>query len=440
MKKRTQAERDALALWFADEPAVLAAARAAALAQGKPELTQPVAYCLVVLAVKDDGIRTLADGTRGRPYRLDPGSAELPERLAHHAGNMAANLARCAATYETILDELNDRRVTTLSRMMPVPARDHDVRDVIAERLAGKLALGPRVSRMTLARAREGGIPPGQYAFQSPLRRWVRTATRNAWPRPPVLTARRPELLEGDELIAHEEALGDQLLRDTAELIARTREARGLIDETIDRTLSASSDIREQLPPHVAPELWAQIRSQFVGVLDELVAERRALDGMLAFLALAMRHAGAQQCVAAAGLRLEKNDPAAVAELTARMRAMLEDDRHPTPMLVAQTRAASFTGVGSRRAALKELRSAAPAARAAALAPVGAMLDALPESVSDLHAIAAAATAATRQPSEPPIRYGTVRTYRGTILAELSAVDVRYEAVYARYASTRRRP
>jgi hypothetical protein len=185
--------------------------------------------------------------------------------------------------------------------------------------------------------------------------------------------------------------------------------------------------------------LWAQIKPQLVGVIDDLVAERRAMTGMLAFIALAMRHAAELQCVTAVSLRLAKNDPAAVAELTARMRALVEDDQHPTPMLVAQTRAASFTDARSRVAAMESLRAATPADRAATLAPVARMLDALPESVTDLRSIADAATSTMRAPSQPPISYEVVRTYRGNALTELGAVDVQYEAVYGRYASTRRR-
>jgi hypothetical protein len=439
MKRRTQAERDQRALWFADEPAVLSAASAAALAQQTPELTQPVAYCLVALAVKDDGPRMRDDGTRKRSYELDPGSASLPAQLSHWAGRMAANLAKWAGTYETILDELADRRVTTLSGMIRLPVGEHDVRDVIADTLATKLAYGPRVAHMTIARAREGWIPANQYAFQSPLPQWVQTGARRSKPRAPALTPPEPEVLRGDDLIRHEEAIATELLRDTAALVARLRETRGLLSETVDRALSASVDLKELMPAHVAPELWPQIKRQLVGVIDDLVAERRAMTGMLSFITLAMHHAAELQCVTAVSLRLTKNDPAAVAEMTARMHALLEDDQHPTPMLVAQTRAASFTNARSRVAAMESLRAATPGDRAAALAPVTRMLGGLPESVTDLRAIADAATSAMRAPSRPPISYEVVRTYRGDAFTELGSVDVRYEAVYGRYASTRRR-
>ena len=421
-------ERSRLAERLVREHHLVRVATAAAARHATEESHEAVAYCLAVLVRKDDPVRRHSDGELRRTFDLDPEADSFAERLAHWADEIARNLRRWGRDYAAIHDEADVFEINTLRRLVRTDRGD-DLVDRIADELAAVLAGGPRIEEMTLALFRDEEPPPNEYAFQTPLARWVATAVHRKLARGTSPLDDRAEALPGGDVrddVDDAEIVRDDVVRALAERIAELAETRGLLAAEIERADRFEATLALQTP-RVRDDAKALIglRADLVHVAQELQAEMAALPGMLAYLALGMRTSQQLQRVAILSLRVVTIERAVIDALAARMHAIVGDDMHPTPTLVRLTRAAADDRrvPGARATALEEL-AAAPASRTEALAPVVRELAELPATLANVAAIAPLAGAAAR----------TVTVNRSTAARELTTVNRWFGRAFRRYA------
>lgn len=423
------------------ELGLLSIAQQACTSAGIEGREQQVAYCAIVLAGKRDPARSRRGAPAEQTYRMDPEAHDFPARLQARCREIAKNLRIWGPTYEAIHDEADHYEITTLRRMVGA-VRGDDIVEDLATKLTAVLAGGPRLDEMSVELAREEGAAPNDYVFQRPLRNWVRTAViRDLGPRSQALDDHAGRLVREDavdeELAAMEGEAADRLELCTR-AIAQLRETRGLLAEAIDRADAFEARLaRLQSSRRQDRDLLIRIRAALLYEADWLQREHRAVDNVLAYVTLAMRRAPLLQRVAVLSLRLEHIDRRASEVLARGMRQALEDERHPTPVLVHRTQLAAEAAArevadGLRRVAvvprtrwkaLADLR-AQPARRGAALAPVAQMLDELPKSIADDGEIAV----------QEETTVTIVTTYRANAIAELTAVDAVFGRVFRRYA------
>lgn len=402
---------------------------------GIPGREPAVAYCVAVLVFKRDR------AWRGeRRYGLDIGADDFVERLLFWAGEIARHMRRWGPEYEAIHEEATRYDVTTLRRFVRTHRDDDQVAEV-ASRLMVVIGGTPRLDDMSLTHLRAYPPAGNAYVFQVPLSAWIRTAGRRVVPvrgQDPIewhvgsvtreddeTQGRFADVLEAERERAHE--LFDAGLESVADLAA-TRELLASAIKRADGWETALAGRADGHPDDAG--LLAQLRAALLHVADGLRREQASVTGMLAFLLFAIRSAPAQQRIAILSLRLAMIDHAAIAELSRRMQELLADDRHPSPTLVRRTANADARVVPrSRLTALEELRDA-ETRRAELLAPVVAMLDALPEVVADNTEIAALAAGGNAS---------RVKVHRSKAAAELTAVDPWFGAVFRRYAMGRPR-
>ncbi len=414
-----------------DLPGVAASACAAVGIHGHDEA---VAYCLVALVRKADPVRL-----GQRRYRLDVGAEDFPERLYLWAQEVARNLARWAATYGAIQDEADRYEITTLRRFVRTPRADDHI-DQVASRLMTVLSLGPSVAAMQLDRIRDEPPPGNAYVFQTALSAWVAKASSNII-REPIMDpidhhadrlAPKDDAGQGafDEVLETEAATAEEDLQAWLARVARLGQTRELLRHVIERADQWEAELAARRPERREDgDLLVQLRAALLYVADRLRREQAAVTGMLAFLVLAMRPAAMQQQVAVLSLRVSTIDPDAAADLRWRMHEILEDVRHPTPLLVDRTRSAVQRQemAGSRLSALEILRDGSRP-RDAALTPVAERLTRLPAVVEDNAAIAKIVAADNTN---------VVKAHRSQAAKELAAIDVLYGAVFRRYAMGR---
>ena len=382
---------------------------------------QQLMYCLAVLAIKESG-------GRGR-YGLQLDADDFGKRLAAAADTVAGHLRDWGAVHEAIQDEFLQHRITTVRAFVRVTSVE-DVVDAAADQLAAVLAGGPRPQEMTLALAREEAPARNEYVFQSPLDAWIRLSINRRLP-PDSKPLAEPDAADERDLadvIAAADEFDEALLREVVTALAREFATRALLAELIERADGFEREVARMRPASRTHELLlGRLRATIVDITDRLRAEQRALGDMLAYIALAMVTAAKLQAVTILSLRAASIEPAAIAHMSDTLRALLTDERQPTPALVARTQAASDRGdVSSRRAsALVRLRTA-PRRRARELAGVSALLAALPPLVTDNASIAAAL------PEPSTARIVAVNRHQAGV--ELHAVDRRFGHLFRRYA------
>jgi hypothetical protein len=381
---------------------------------------QQLSYCVAVLAQKKDAARR---------YNLRLDADDFPERLAERADEIAGHLHDWAAVHEAIQDEFDRSEITTLRSYVQTWPGD-DVIDHISDRLVDILGAGPRAEEMTIELAYEEEPAGAEYVFQSPLDAWIRKSARPDMPwqaRP--LDEHRLEAAGDDllEQVEHSDAQSEEILRLLVKGVAERFEARALLADLIERADRFELEIARMRPASATHTvLLGRLRAAIADIADRLRAEQRAFRDMLAYVVLAMGGAPKLQGVTILSLRATSIERTAVETMGQLMRAMLSDERQPTPSLVLRTRAAARLGVSSRRASALERLRDAPRRRASALAPVARMLDELPPLVTDNASIAAALP----EPSEPHI----VAVNRSTVAKELYTVDRWLGHVFRRYA------
>lgn len=426
--------RDRLVRRLVEEHGLEALVAAACANAGIEGREQQVAYCLVVLIGKDDPARSSAGAPPRKRIRLDPEAAGFAERLAEWAATVAANLRGSAEAYARIHDEADRYEIATLRRLIRVHP-DDDVIDRLSDELGAVITGGPRLEEMSLERARGDAPAGGQYAFQTPLPRWLATAARRRAPR----QAKPPDgdgagkAPGGGPDVPSELELGGKLaaeaLQELIGRVAELAETRGLIAEALERADELEAGLARVTPVREEDRArFVRLRAELVYVADELRRRGLAMVGMLAYVVLAMRTSTNLQRVAVLSLRLAAIDCAAIDGMAAAMRAIIRDEAQPTPRLVTLTRwATDRRAVPTARAKALDALRAAPDRRADALGPVARMLDELPPIVAGVEVIAAV----TRTSS------GSVATYRHAAAAELAAVDAGFGSEFRRYAMGR---
>jgi hypothetical protein len=342
-----------------------------------------------------------------------------------------------ATVYEAIHDEFDRYEITTLRGLIHVSTGD-DVIVSLADKLGAVLAGGQRLEDMSLDLARETERYGAEYVFQSPLSRWVATGVKRAvpWDTDPIEP--HEEEIEGskgwDEVVREIDLRNELDLdayRELVDRVAGLADTKSLLLEAIERIdrldrVAASS----RLASAADLKLFQRLRAELTYVSDALRMEQREFGGMIAYIVLAMRAAPRLQGVTILSLRVAALERAVVDHIAGRMRAVIGDERQPTPKLVVRTKdAAAHAGVPKNRVkALERLREA-PEARARELADVAALLAALPATVDDIAAIGAAMPQA--------MSASGVTTYRGHAVAELSAVEPWFGRSFRRYAMGR---
>jgi hypothetical protein len=420
-------ERDLLVTTLVETFDLLGVADEACRRAGIEGREQQVAYCLVALCCKADPVRASA-----RTYDLDVGADAFAGRLATQADAIAANMARWASVYEQIQDEFDRHEIATLRSLIHVRRGDDDIIDTIADKLGTVIWLGHRLDDMTLELAREGDHAGAEYVFQSPLSRWVGTSTKRAvpWDTDPLDTHEPQQRAsdgstEFEDEIAQRDELDLDAFREFVDRVAQLAETRSLLPAAIEqagRLERAAAGSR--LARATDSTLLGRLRAELMHVADGLNREQRAFGGVLAYIVLAMRTAPKLQGVTILSLRLSSLDPLAVDHIARRVRAVIEDEREPTPRLVSMTAEAK---VSRRRVkALEEVRDA-PGLRAETLRPVVDLLDALPPVVADVAAIGDALP--------EPLSASGAATYRLNAANELQAVDPWFERAFRRYAT-----
>jgi hypothetical protein len=387
-----------------------------------------LAYCLVVLCQKRDRPRSPAGGgPRQRAYNLDVGESGFPDQLRDWAAAVAANLRADSGTYAAIQDEADRCEVATLRRLIPVSRADDDVADAAADRVTDLLMGGQRLEHMSLAAARAIEPMPGEYVFQSPLPRWVRT-TVGRIVRPPSeeLDPGSDALSVGDEpdVAALARAEGHRRLVSRVAGLAATRDLLSAAWASAAALEQKAATMRFANAEESL--LFQRFRAELAAVADELRNEQRSFAGMLAYLMLAMRKSAKRQTVAILSLRRNTLDRGVVAHIAGQLRAVVTGDSPPTPALIAKAESAPRALVPANRG--KELRRLRDDARhrAVTFAGLGRLLDELPPVIGDLTAIGAAVPGA--------MTASAVGTTRGQALAELTAVDKWFGRSFRRYA------
>lgn len=392
-----------------------------------------LAYCLVVLCMKDDGPRRSGDAPGRRTYGLDPGEDGFADALRTWADTVAANLRDSASDYEAIQDEDARREYGSIRRLASRGGPSDggapgDVVDTALDALAATLASGPRLRCMSPAALLIEEPAAGQYAFQSPLRRWVRTSLGRRLPR------RTAELKPDDDLPApantedDDERLAQEIHRRLVAHVARLAETRALLSvvvASVDRLQRRADDVTSLSAD--ARGLFNRFRAELGAVADELRAEQRAFVPTLAYILLALRPSPKRQHVAILSLRSEALDPYVVAHIAGQMRALTRADDQPSASLVIKTSRAEVP----RSRALELTRLQADMAhRDAAVAALDSLLSRLPPTVADLVSIGAAV------PGRMSAR--SVATTRGQAADELGTVDAAFRQVFRRYAMAMR--
>jgi hypothetical protein len=393
---------------------VARAAANAANRAGNPALEPQVAYCLAVLITK-------------RGHRLDP-SRDIAGQLAERAAAIIEHLSAWAELYDTIHAEFDAFELTSIRSRIPIPERNAEEKDSAALRLAEIIAGSPPTARMTLQAAYDDPPAGSAYVFQSPLDRWLVTATR------PAHDTRQidgHEPATDDDLVAlieRAEAVSEQQLHALVQRIAAHFETRELVVDLIARADRFEAEVARMRPPsRLHSELHVKLRAELAAYSDQLFRENRALRDMLAYVVLAMGQAVKMQAVAVASLRTASIDPEAVAGLATMMRELLTDTDQPTPRLIRRTGAAVQKGVAQQRLTRLERLVTTPEIRGETLAGVAKLLDTLPHVIGDdMASIAAALT--------PPSTPNIVKTNRGQVREELTHVDRWLVRVFNRYA------
>ena len=394
-------------------------ARACAAA-GIPDRIQAVAYCLVAIADKD-----ARPGAAERERPLDVDAPEAAARLAHWAEAVARHMAHWAPTYATIQDEAADYAIGTLRGFVRRSVA-HGRADVVDEAAGWVLEVldgTPPLDEMTLATVRELPPPGNAYVFRWPLSWWIGTIARrrtSSKPPPPPPPPPEPEDIVDTIADTHrKDALA--VLADHVALLDETRallaDALALADAW-DRRLAAVVPANDE-----DARALVRVRAALLYEADQLALERRSMNGMLAYVLLAMRVAPRLQHVAVLSLRDAAIDRGAIDDMTARMRALIDDAGHPSPLLLERTRAAPKPVTKSRADALARLRDQ-PKRRARELAPVAEMLGGLPPTVAGLAEIVTITDDGMAQ----------VTTYRHATSQELRVIDTGYDRVFRRYA------
>ena len=422
-----------------DEFALLETCRAACatagLAAGRE---QAVAYCVVAMADKD-----ASSGGSERERRLDLDAADVRDHLTYWAERVARNLQRWEEDFTAIQDELDQHRITTLRRHIAryVPGRQGDAIDVIADWAGVVLAGTPPIEDLTLEEVRTEPPPGNAYIFRHPLPQWlaVLARRRRPWdmspfepgdeePGHPAATGARREDDVLVEAIAGAGQERDDVLAVVVDRIATMRETRALLADVLERAMALEDRLAAVAPADARhADQIVRVRAALAYEADHLALERRAMTGMLAYLVFAMRAAPKLQHVAVLSLRHAEIDRDAVADMAARMHALIADDGHPTRRLLSEIEAAGKALKGTRSKAIRVLRDT-PARRGAELAPVACLLEALPAVVANVAEI-------ERLTGGKP---STVTTYRNAVSSELGAVDHVYDRVFRRYAMGRR--
>lgn len=420
-------ERDLLVTTLVETLDVLGVADEACRRAGIAGREQQVAYCLVALCRKADPLRSSA-----RTYDLDVGAHDFASRLASWADAIAANMSRWASPYEQIQDEFDRHEIATLRSLIHIRRSDDDVIDTIADKLGTVIWLGHRLEDMTLELAREADHAGAEYVFQSPLPRWVGTSAKRAAPRDtdPFDTHElqmrdRDGTTEIEDEIAQRAELDLHAFREFVDRVAELAETRSLLSAAIEQTGRLEhAAAGSRLAGAADSTLLGRLRAELMHVADRLSSEQRAFGGLLAYIVLAMPTAPKLQGVSILSLRLASLDPLAVEHIAQRLRAVVVDERQPTPRLVSMTGAAKVSTL--RVKALEQLRDA-PGMRAETLRPVVDLLDALPPIVADVAAIGEALP--------EPMSASSVSTYRLNAAKELKAVDPWFERAFRRYAT-----
>jgi hypothetical protein len=425
-------EHEGLLDWLVDRGGLRAVAAEACENAGIEGREERVAYCLTVLARKADPARRQPDGTVKRTYCLDPCAECFPGRLAWWADQVARNLRDWGSVYEAIHDEADVYEIHTLRSMIHARHGD-DVIDTLADGLAAVLANGPRLGEMSVDLAREFEPPPAEYAFQTPLSQWVRTAVKRKRPRdtdPLDERAERREQREVSDDLEEAERVADLVERAFVASLANLAEMRGLLAEEIGRAGAFERGLARQAPAsREAADALVRVRADLVYRIDALTREKQALRPMLAYVVLAMRSSPNLQRVTVLSLRAERLERAVIDSMSATMHAIIEDELQPTPALVRMTtKATAERAIAKTRVkALQELQDA-PERRAMMLAPVVRMLHELPSAVADVAAIATVLET----------KAGIVATNRNAAVNELTAVNAWFARVFRRYAIGRR--
>lgn len=410
---------------------VAASACAAAGIHGHDEV---VAYCLVALVLKRDPVHD-----RRRRYRLDVGADDFPERLRHWAREVAGNLVRWAETYDAIQDEADRHDITTLRRFVRTHWADDHI-DEVASRLMTVLGAVPSTADMTLDCMRDDPPPGNAYVFQTALSAWVATAGPRVVPvrvtdpieRYAESLAPKSDVGEGafDEVLEAEAAMAEEDLQARLARVARLAQTRALLAHVIDRADRWEAELAARRSERREDgDLLVRLRAALLYVADRLRREQAAVTGMLAFLVLAMRPAAVQQEVAVLSLQVRTIDGEAVADLRRRMHEILEDVRHPSPLLVDRTRSAvQRDGMARSRLSALEILRDGSRPRDTELGPVAERLARLPAVVEDNAAIAEIVAAGNTN---------VVKAHRSQAAKELAAIDDLYGAVFRRYAMGR---
>jgi hypothetical protein len=409
---------EALVRLLSDEFGICRLAADACSEAGVPERAEQVAYCMAA-AVR----RAVADG---KPTEWLPDSAGFRAELTSLAAKVAAAMRQWAADYETIHDEFLGVDVTTVLELIRVSPTD-DVVAVAALDIAEIVAGGPRLDEMALDDL--CGEPPAAnaYLFRGSLPGWIARAVwrdPQPWTEPFEKKHEDRRRTAGPEDDAAEKK-ASEMIAELVARVARLAATRGLLGEVI-----AAIQALEDRVPQVGeasgadPDELFELRAYLLEVAAMLEREQLALTGMLAYVALALRGAAQRQVVALLSLRLAAIEPEAIDAMDARMRAIVADGSHPSPLLVARTERAVAAGVpAARAAALRTLREH-PRRRAAELAPVARLLDELPPVVADLASLSGVAGAGMR----------VVIAHRSGAATELTAVDPLYGRAFRRYA------
>lgn len=410
--------RTALLTRLVEEHQLLGVAEEACAAAGIPEREQAVAYCLAVLVQKRTAVSR---------YKLDITEPDFGRHLGRNAATVAEHMREWGRTYQAIQDEADRFELTTIRRYVRTPL-GADVIDATAAALAELLAGAVPLEEMTLALAYVEEPTGSEYVFQSPLGPWIiRSARRRFPPKADPLDERQPaEELGVDALLGAEEATAEDVLSLLARRVAETLVTRESLTTLIERADRFEDELARLRPASQAQaQLLVRLRAAIVDRADGLRRERRALPDLLAYVVLALRSAEKLQAVTILSLRSSSIEPEVVATMSERMTAMLADLEQPTPSLVLRTEDAVARGVSRRRAsALRRLRDR-PDKRSAQLAGVARALEALPSTVADNAAIAAAMPA--------PCNAHIVAVNRSTVSLELDAVDRHMARVYRRY-------
>lgn len=390
-----------------------------------PGREQQVAYCLVVLCMKDDPPRRSNEQSPRRTYSLDIHEPGFADALGAWANVVADNLRDSADAFEQIRAEDELREYPTLRTLAlgdgQPPRTLADVYDTILDALSATLARGRRLEDMSLAAVLAEEPAKGEYVFQSPLRRWIRTTLRRRLPRS---TVPLDEASDDKRPSADESHTAEEVYRRLVAFVAGLSDTRALLFEAI----AAADDLQcraDGVGPMTteATALFNRFRAELAAVTDELRAEQRAFGSMLAYILFALAAAPKRRRVAIISLRNAALAPDVLEAIACRIWMFVRAGDPPSSALLVKTAGARVPA--GRAAELARLRTE-DAYRAATCATLAAMLSTFPPTVVDLAAIAAAMPGG--------MTAHAVAVTRGQAADELGAVDLAFRRVFRRYA------